>query len=523
MKYIKSKINRVIKTLLVVIIISILYTNTSRAQIGVPISTTFDFHNIMNYQKNFTLDRIATLFAKQILHKLTASVVTWINSGFEGSPSFLTNPGAFFLDAADQVTGAFLATNGPLSALCSPFTIDIRLALALSQTSLASQKYECTLGKIIEAQRNGPEIIVNGQVIKSASNASMDGFLKGDFNQGGWPAFVALTTEPNNNPYGAFLSAQGDLQARINRRQNTIQADINLGQGFMSWKDCKDIPGGTIDPNNEYESVEARESAETIAGGDGAVRVKNNKDGTQTYQSCEVKTPGSVIAGTLEKNLNVPVTELELANDINAIVNALVTQMINKMMTAGLGSLSGTSGGGTSYTQQIIDQAEAEGRSVQNQLNGLQENVSMAFDQLDSYLAVYNQADKILSDLEKTITSARSCYSNKSSNESINIKTSLDSKLATIKTLRGEIATGKSALSEKRKKLEDISYSISGSASADTANKQFEQYMEFIRSGSLGGQNDLASAQRYLDQAKEMQKTLEPEANSYLRSCTYAQ
>lgn len=369
-------------------------------------------NHTMTHLKDFVLDKAATLLAKQFLHQLTISVINWINTGFEGSPSFLSNPGAFFLDAADQVTGAFLATNGPLSALCSPFAIDIRLSLALTQTSLSTQRYTCTVGRIIEAQKNGPDIMVNGKVVRS-SNSSMNGFLKGDFNQGGWPAFVALTTEPQNNPYGAFLSAQGDLSARINARQNVIRADLQLGQGFMSWQDCKDIPGGTIDPEDPDQVAEA--DALTGNGRSSSVRTKNNKDGTQTYQTCETQTPGSVIAGTLQTNLNVPVVELELANDINAVINALMTKMISTMLNKGLKSLSGGSGGGNSYTQEVINDIDST-EALQSTLGNLKSAIKTSIDQIPKYNDQYKQGLDIMTATKTRYIAIRACLQGRSTN-----------------------------------------------------------------------------------------------------------
>ncbi len=369
-------------------------------------------NHTMTHLKDFVLDKAATLLAKQILHQLTVSVINWINTGFEGSPSFLSNPGAFFLDAADQVTGAFLATNGPLSALCSPFAIDIRLSLALTQTSLSTQRYTCTVGRIIEAQKNGPDIIVNGQVVRS-SNSSMNGFLKGDFNQGGWPAFIALTTEPQNNPYGAFLSAEGDLSARINARQNVIRADLQLGQGFMSWQDCKDIPGGTIDPEDPDQVAQA--DALSGNGRSTSVRTKNNKDGTQTYQTCETQTPGSVIAGTLQTNLNVPVVELELANNINAVINALMTKMISTMLNTGLKSLSGGSGSGTSYTQEVINEIGST-EALQSTVGNLKSSIKTSLDAIPEYTNQYKQGIDIMTATKTRYQAIRACLASRSSN-----------------------------------------------------------------------------------------------------------
>ena len=101
--------------------------------------------------KEFVLDGLAVALTKQIIRQLTASIVNWINSGFEGSPSFISDPGSFFLDVADQVTGAFLAkVGGPLTQLCSPFSIDIRLALAFKYRPNIPKRYTCTLNTIIK-------------------------------------------------------------------------------------------------------------------------------------------------------------------------------------------------------------------------------------------------------------------------------------------------------------------------------------------------------------------------------------
>ncbi len=358
-------------------------------------------NHTMDNLKNFVLDKAATLIAKQILHSLTVSVINWINTGFEGSPSFLTNPGAFFLDAADQVTGAFLASNGPLSSLCSPFAIDIRLSLALSQTALSTQRYTCTLGKIIEAQSNGPDVIVNGQVVRS----SMGGFLQGDFNQGGWPAFVALTTEPQNNPYGAFLSAQGDLSSRINARQGAIQADLQLGSGFMSWSDCKDIPGSTFDPNNEEESIEAARASGINNPG---VKVKKHSNGTNSFQTCETKTPGSVISNSLETSLNVPVRELELADDINAVINALMNKMITTMMSSGLSGLSGSAGGENAYTQEVINEINSE-QAMDNVATDLKSTINTSILKIPLYNNQYQQATQIITASKNRYTAVKTC------------------------------------------------------------------------------------------------------------------
>lgn len=498
-----NKIKTTTKIAIFILIMSgILFTKNTHAQIGVPISTQLDFQSIMNFQKNFTLDRVATMVAKQILHQITVSVVNWINSGFEGSPLFLSNPGGFFLDVADQITGAFIATNGPLSSLCSPFAIDIRLGLALSQTTLATQRYRCTLGEIIRVQSRGPDIIVNGQVVRS--QGTMNGFLGGDFNQGGWPAFISLTTEPQNNPYGAFLKAEGELKHRIIAGQNVIKADLQLGNGFMSWPDCKEVPQGTLNPEK-----------------DPSIKVVNNGDGTVTYKKCEVKTPGSVIAGSLEKNLNVPVTELELANNINAVIDALMSQMMKKVIGGGLSSLSGGSAGGTSFTQQVIESTYT-GQEVQQTLDGLRSAVASAVMEVDTSLSLYRKSISALTETERRLNEAKSCMLPKSARvESFGNRISeIDLFInSDIKPMLAELNAKKASAEEVKNKLDDITISLAGSGSSGNINTQLAEYNRLTQSGALYAHQRYGGAAAKFNEIEGLTKTQNAKAEKYLKEC----
>jgi len=192
--------------------------------------------------KYAVLDPLAWGLAKMLLQQMTASTVNWVNSGFKGSPAFLTNPAGYFANIGDQATGALIANSGALSSLCSPFSVDIRLALALGQAGGGgggSGRYACTLSTIINNAQNfaknpGQAVTVNGQ--------SINGFMGGDFSQGGWPAFIALS-EPQNNESGAYLQAHSDLLQQIGAKQSQTNQQLNQGKGFLSFQSCKDVSG----------------------------------------------------------------------------------------------------------------------------------------------------------------------------------------------------------------------------------------------------------------------------------------
>jgi len=274
-------------------------------------------HLTANSTKNFTLDRLASCAAKQLLHQMTADTIAWINSGFRGGPAFLQNPRGFLLDTADQFTGMMIGNNGLLKGLCSPWNIDIRLKLALETTGgeFDSRRYTCTLNTII------------GQ----ARNASIDGFIGGDFKQGGWRAFMEMTAG-SQNPSIQYLLAKSELQSSINKATKAINDELAQGMGFLSSEKCTNVA---------YDSIGTVNAGETFQ----YANIQANPDGT--YKQCVKTTPGSVVANALNVHTNSGIVEAELANDINAVTSALFTQLTNQLLKKGLSELSGGGSGTT--------------------------------------------------------------------------------------------------------------------------------------------------------------------------------
>ncbi len=346
-----------------------------------------------------TWNGIAWQLAKTALHSLTGSVVNWINSGFNGSPSFLTNPGGYFTDLADQATGEFISDTGVLSALCSPFNIDVRLALALNQSNGYGGRYTCTLSSIINNVQNST---VNGM--------SINGFMNGDFSQGGWPAFIAIG-EPSNNEAGVYLQAQSDLAERISGKQASVDKQLTQGNGFLSWQSCTTVnpaqaqamagiaPGSQLQTASQSlandlnyngsggyvgstllnqttgQSSAATQPMNALDLENAGIQTSVDASGNVNYQSCQTQTPGSVINSSLEKVLGSSVDELGLTNDINEIVSALFSQLLIKTLSGGLSgasqSTSGSSNLGSITNQLIQDQdGQANAAALQGQAAG---------------------------------------------------------------------------------------------------------------------------------------------------------
>lgn len=532
-------------TLILMIVIStsfsavLLSPHSARAEgADVPTNQQFDLKAIMMKLKAFTLDHLAENIAKQILHQITISIINWINSGFQGSPAFLTNPEGFFLDAADQVTGQFLAQNGALSALCSPFKLDIRLALALDQTMSASRRYTCTLGKIVNN--------VQGTI---------DGFTNGDFSQGGWPAFISLTTEPQNNIYGSYLQAHSELLSLIGAKEGKINQDLNRGGGFMSWQKCEEL--STEEQSAGFGAGLSNPSLglANTSTADNVLAMTNNNNSTAPYRSdnvsinqktgvaerCTTQTPGSVIAGSLQKAVDSPIVEAELADDINAVLNALVSQMISQMLNGGLAALSGggSGSGRTSYTQQIINDIDKQNaKNNQNNSTQLSNTFDGAITSLNQYKTVYDQAVGLISGSRSQYITARTCFAGKidnsrgwfSENSAQNYISNIDNTVAVyVDPLLTQLTTKQTSTTQQ---ITDIQ-NLKNQASASSTQLQGSQFnglrnqLPLYESGVKGAVDantiavtGMTDAQKDLVNAQTQAQKFNINAAAYQQACT---
>jgi hypothetical protein len=355
--------------------------------------------------KELTFDAIAYGIAKQILRGITSSVVNWINNGFEGSPAFLSDPGQFFTDIGDEILGGMIL-GSDLAFLCSNFSIDIRLQLAFKYRPFQKGKAACTLTDIINNTTN------------AAQGASINGFTAGDFRQGRMPAFVSMTTEPQNNFIGAYVIADTEATARIANASARANQELSQGKGFLSFKTCKDE---RVITESEANKLTARNSELANSGQSNSQEFLDNNSQLQGYyesasnettrKKCETQTPGSVIAGTLETSLGSPVRELELADEFNEIINALFAQLVQKVLVGGLKGVSGT---GASDTEGIAQQLQQEQAFNYEQLQASRSNI---LDTIDTFITdawkyrdAKNESLKYVSGLRIKFVDVKTCY-----------------------------------------------------------------------------------------------------------------
>jgi hypothetical protein len=241
---------------------------------------------------------LINVIGKVALQQITISVVNWINSGFNGQPSFINNFQQFFTNVADLAAGSFIQGSG-LAFLCSPFQLQIKIAIAQSYANRGAQS--CSLTGIIN---------------------NINNFMNGSFTQGGWPGLLQFTTVPTNNPYGAFAYAQVGLVTAQSNATNNARNSISPN-GFLGLQ--KQTCNGTT-------------TIAPLTGQNGQAALASNV----VPSGCKVvtTTPGKVIEDSLQSVNDISIKELGIGNSVDQIISALTTQMMTKILQNGLSTLS---------------------------------------------------------------------------------------------------------------------------------------------------------------------------------------
>lgn len=229
--------------------------------------------------KEYVLDGIVWPLANRALEGMLQSTINWINSGFQGKPMYITDLNAFLRDVADSVAQDYLLEN--LDFLCSPYKLDIQVALALNYA------------------RNNRNYEVQCRISDAVDN--LEGYLSGDFiGGGGWNSWYEVTLNPSNNIYGSIIDAQTNMNIVLANKKDAKILGLNWGEGFLGLDKC--------DANGK---------------------------------NCKTVTPGTAIKSSLDNALNIPADRLTVADEIDEVLSALFTQLVSRTLNVGGGGLRG--------------------------------------------------------------------------------------------------------------------------------------------------------------------------------------
>ncbi|MCX6751251.1 MAG: hypothetical protein NT161_00575 [Candidatus Nomurabacteria bacterium] len=282
-----------------------------------------------NINRNSTcIQSIGRLIAKMLLQKLTVSTVTWINSGFDGNPSFIQDPGKFFNDIAKKEILQFdIEING-----ISPFSKDWLKNNALAVKNKFADNARYSLNKMIASTTP------NCGIDKKGTPISCDVAFSQDFSVGGWDAWTAMTQVPANNPLGFKLMADNEIQKRLDGVSQSVAKNtrdaLQAANGFLGDQRCVD-PKGVTKQEDAAGLVERSTHPPVIS--------------TSTYpffapssyvyknricNQWEYVTPGKMIADKATEVMGYQNNSLLNVQDLNDAVAAVLDALLNQFSTS---------------------------------------------------------------------------------------------------------------------------------------------------------------------------------------------
>ena len=390
--------------------------------------------NTVQTTKDTVLDGVAYALGEVAIQVVTNDIVTWINSGFHGSPAFVQDLGGFFTDVADRVAGGLIQDLGG-GFLCSPFSADIRYTIEVgyyqSSSSVLADKFSCKLSDI---------------------KGNVDAFIDGQFDQGGFNRFFDIAVRPENNPYAVTFGIRQEIETQVNGAVQRESKLLDFGNGFLSKREC--LQG-------------------------------------ETPPQCTgpVVTPGEVINSQLENALGLSFGRLSVADEINEIVGALLGQVVQQALggVGGLVGASSSSGG----RPPITNTTSGGNVPLQGNQNDLLRNVGDSINNTVNYGAVVQESVGLLQGSQVALDDALTCWQDKKPSDpsTTQLRAREDAVTARIQNLENMAQENSKQLTQLKNIFQQI-------RNAQTQSDVAAAEREYNSITNLVTQSDIAAAER---------------------------
>jgi len=286
--------------------------------------------------KEYVLDTLAYQVGEVARQSIIRSLINWINSGFQGSPAFVTDLKRNLRGVEDAVARRFFTELASQDITDSP-----------------AQDRVISLARIGYFLTTSPESFYE-RYPNTLTQISPDAraFLDGDFSQGGFDAWFSAVLVPQNNPYGMQELINQDLERLTSEARDGRLQELTWNRGFLSWR-------------GECIQQETQGEEEYLPGDALPADFSVDLTGEDACTEFEIETPGAVIVEQLNKTLGTNIDKLVSADEMNEIIGALLNQLVGHVLgTNGGGFRSASrpsSGGGSSIVDQSTDPNQAGG------------------------------------------------------------------------------------------------------------------------------------------------------------------
>ncbi len=287
-----------------------IFVPTNDAMLNVATSLHASFQDVAK----MGLDTLAYTAAQMALDQITQNTVSWIQGGFNGSPSFAVDPAKLFLNTADAVSGGLASQIRNLSTTCKVGNVNFNVnSLAnmvdLSTRSGATNKFAAQLRCPFPATIDPTKFYSDGS--------------------GGWEGFGSALQDAGNG-FGSRILVSQELKTLQAEATHIQEQKLNWGNGFL---DQVDTSNCDYPPEVNKAMTSTLTASDTGLSSPDALPPEAVKAYQQSY--CKTATPGKTIADTLAQATGMDTQRLNMADNMNKIIAAFVGQ-ITKSVTVGV-------------------------------------------------------------------------------------------------------------------------------------------------------------------------------------------
>jgi hypothetical protein len=329
------------------------------------------------------LNGIAWKVAKDMLQSMSKSMLTWLNSGYNGAPAFVTNLEKELLKASDTQATRYINQLAQSSGLASaPY----KAGLVTGQ----SNGYFKSTGK-------GTYFDKNPYTLDKATGGDAKSFLsgnngKGDLSKGGLDAFSSLFSNCSNNPYCAYEQSLNDLSTSASGAAGTQSKLIDQSGGWLPWKgnDCASaknlsLPPDltvTLDPALLGSTGSGQTITANVPAGATAPVSLSSLDNCLGY---DIQTPASLLRDLAPEQIRSSMRTLENVHSINEAITAFASQLIEDTLNKGFSGLvkPKPGGGASTVASTAVSSQSAQANKVTT--DGIVSQVSQQKDALAQY------------------------------------------------------------------------------------------------------------------------------------------
>lgn len=177
---------------------------------------------------------------KKLLNMLVNDIVSWIQGG--GTPRFVSDFPGTLEKVADQSLGLF-ANKLVQGNLCGAFKPTLQGLFPRAKVFFEEQ-VSCTASKITD---------------------NMENIWNTSFEQGGWQNWLKVQ-EPQNNIFGAYFIAQGELADIVARQTESKKLQIGTGAGFLGQEECSEWSVMQVNPQSGKLEASGKTINRSLAG-----------------------------------------------------------------------------------------------------------------------------------------------------------------------------------------------------------------------------------------------------------------